>query len=114
MLIRFAIENFLSLASAQVWQMLWLRQRARAESPSPSSTILSEGQRDALQHLCTALPREADARETLIAIAKLGGYFGRKSDGPPGWRTIWKGFQYLMTYAEGFEAASNRPTATRN
>ncbi len=111
---RHAIENFLSLASAQVWQMLWLRQRARAASPSPASTILSEGQRDALQHLCAALPREADARETLIAIAKLGGYFGRKSDGPPGWRTIWKGFQYLMTYAEGFEAASNRPTATRN
>lgn len=102
---RHAIENFLSLASAQVWQMLWLRHQARSEAPAPAAQVLSDGQQEALRALCAALPTNADAKQTLIAIAKLGGYFGRKSDGPPGWRTIWKGFQYLMTYAEGFEAA---------
>ena len=102
---RHAIENFLSMASAQTWQMLWLRQQARAATPSTVATILSPGQREALHVLCSHLPRDANAKESLAAIAKLGGYFGRKSDGPPGWRTIWKGFQYLMTYAEGFEAA---------
>ncbi|MDB4930965.1 MAG: Transposase [Myxococcaceae bacterium] len=104
---RHGIENFLSLASAQVWQMLWLRHQARAETPAPAAAILSDGQIEALTSLCAALPAKADAQQTLIAIAKLGGYFGRKSDGPPGWRTIWKGFQYLTTYAEGFEAARN-------
>jgi len=109
---RHAIENFLSLASAQVWQMLWLRHQARTKAPGPAAEILSEGQREALRELCATLPAQADARQTLIAIAKLGGYFGRKSDGPPGWRTIWKGFQYLTTYAEGFEAARNRSQTT--
>lgn len=109
---RHAIENFLSLASVQVWQMLWLRHRARAETPGPAAEILSDGQREALRELCATLSTQADAKQTLIALAKLGGYFGRKSDGPPGWRTIWKGFQYLTTYAEGFEAARNRSQTT--
>jgi len=97
---------------AQVWQMLWLRHQARTKTPGPAAAILSDGQQEALRALCATLPAQADAQQTLIAIAKLGGYFGRKSDGPPGWRTIWKGFQYLTTYAEGFGAARNGSKAT--
>ncbi|MBK6536057.1 MAG: hypothetical protein IPF99_42950 [Deltaproteobacteria bacterium] len=77
---RHAIENFLSLASAQVWQMLWLRHQARTKTPGPAAAILSDGQREALRALCATLPTQADAKQTLIALAKLGGYFGRKSD----------------------------------
>jgi hypothetical protein len=28
-------------------------------------------------------------------IARLGGYLGRKCDGPPGWRSLWLGYQRL-------------------
>jgi hypothetical protein len=34
-------------------------------------------------------------------VAQLGGYLGRKSDGPPGWRTLWKGWRHLSDWAEG-------------
>ena len=85
---------------------------AEVRRRSSAAAILSDGQREALRALCAALPAQADAQQTLLAIAKLGGYFGRKSDGPPGWRTIWKGFQYLTTYAEGFDAARNASTTT--
>ena len=37
----------------------------------------------------------------MIAIARLGGFIGRKSDGIPGWQTIWRGWQRLMWMAEG-------------
>ena len=40
-------------------------------------------------------------------VAKLGGHLGRKSEsgpfrghGPPGWRTIWKGWRHLSDWAE--------------
>jgi hypothetical protein len=37
----------------------------------------------------------------LIAIARLGGFIGRRSDGLPGWQTIWRGWQRLMIMVDG-------------
>jgi hypothetical protein len=34
-------------------------------------------------------------------VAHLGGYLARSHDGPPGWRTIWKGWLSLQTLLEG-------------
>ena len=31
-------------------------------------------------------------------VAMLGGFLGRKSDGNPGWITIWRGWEKLNTY----------------
>ena len=30
------------------------------------------------------------------ALARMGGFIGRKSDGEPGWQTIWKGYKRLQ------------------
>jgi hypothetical protein len=38
-----------------------------------------------------------------IAVARLGGFIGRKSDGMPGWQTIWRGWQRLLWMHEGLE-----------
>jgi hypothetical protein len=37
----------------------------------------------------------------LIALARLGGFLARRGDGAPGWITIWRGWNRLMTMAEG-------------
>jgi hypothetical protein len=39
----------------------------------------------------------------LTAVARLGGFIGRKSDGIPGWQTIWRGWQRLMWMSQGLE-----------
>lgn len=33
-------------------------------------------------------------------VAKLGGFLARKSDGEPGWITIWRGWEKLNTYVQ--------------
>jgi hypothetical protein len=38
-------------------------------------------------------------------LAKLGGFIGRKSDGEPGWITVWRGWQKLYLMARGAELA---------
>src|SRR6266566_275726 len=38
-------------------------------------------------------------------VARLGGYLARSHDGPPGWRTIWKGWLSLQTLLEGVHLA---------
>jgi hypothetical protein len=37
----------------------------------------------------------------MVAVARLGGFIGRKSDGLPGWQTIWRGWQRLLWMHEG-------------
>jgi hypothetical protein len=35
-------------------------------------------------------------RDFWRALARMGGFIGRKSDGEPGWQTIWKGYKRLQ------------------
>ena len=39
----------------------------------------------------------------MVAIARLGGFLARKHDGPPGWQTIWRGWQRLSWMIHGVE-----------
>ena len=43
-------------------------------------------------------------QEMLGMIAKLGGYQGRKCDGPPGPKTIWIGLQRMRDFAIAWAA----------
>jgi hypothetical protein len=40
-------------------------------------------------------------RNVIRAMARVGGFIGRKSDGEPGWQTIWRGWQRLIWMAQG-------------
>ena len=49
-------------------------------------------------------PKGGWTNQNLIrAVARVGGFIGRKSDGQPGWQTIWRGWQRLMWMREGVE-----------
>jgi hypothetical protein len=41
----------------------------------------------------------------LVAIARLGGFLARKSDGSPGWITLWRGWRKLMLLVQGYDLA---------
>jgi hypothetical protein len=43
-----------------------------------------------------------------VAVARLGGFIGRKSDGTPGWQTIWRGWQRLLWMSDGLEILNQR------
>lgn len=43
------------------------------------------------------------------AVAQLGGYLDRRGDGPPGWKTLWKGWLRVQTWLEGVQLASHLP-----
>jgi hypothetical protein len=42
---------------------------------------------------------------SLIRIARLGGFKARKSDGLPGWISLWRGWGRLIILIEGFQLA---------
>jgi hypothetical protein len=41
-------------------------------------------------------------RSLIVAIARLGGFLARRSDGMPGWITIWRGWRRLMDIVHGY------------
>lgn len=56
--------------------------------------------------------REAETltpRQFWLAIAKRGGFIGRKHDGQPGWMTIWRGWYDVMMMVQGVELLSPTP-----
>ena len=52
-------------------------------------------------------PETATALEFYREIAKLGGFLGPKSDGEPGWQTLWRGFEKLHLFIRGDQAKKN-------
>jgi hypothetical protein len=50
-------------------------------------------------------PAELTVRQFMHAVAKLGGFLGRKGDGEPGWRTLWRGWLELTLIHAGYELA---------
>ena len=47
-------------------------------------------------------------KEFMRGLAGLGGHLGRKSDGEPGWITLWRGFNKLHLLLRGAAAMSNK------
>jgi hypothetical protein len=82
-------------------RLLQLRQTARQASPIPATTVVEP----LLVHVLAC--RQKLDWQTLTAeqfwqqVARLGGYQGRQRDGPPGWRTVWRGWRYLSDLADG-------------
>jgi hypothetical protein len=51
--------------------------------------------------------RRTTLYEFLLAVARMGGHQNRKSDGPPGWLTLWRGWQQLMVMVAAVEAVES-------
>src|SRR3954464_4185108 len=91
-------------------RLLTLRDAARHDSTAPADAPAA-----ALKVLAAKLHRPAECFETnrafLRGVAQLGGFLARRSDGDPGWQTLWKGWSVLMTLVEGYELAQTIASA---
>jgi hypothetical protein len=97
------ILTLCGILSVVACRLLELKCRARAEPDEPidpgsiSPTALA---------VLTAYYGEPASgwtwRVLLVSIARLGGFLARKSDGLPGWQTLWRGMQALLTLEQGF------------
>ncbi len=85
-------------------RLLALRDAARRDGTAPADVPETT-----IKILAAKLQRPAPCfttnRDFLRGVARLGGFLARKSDGEPGWQTIWKGWFVLMILVEGFELA---------
>jgi len=93
------LERALATYCIVAWRLLWLTYEARQHPDAPCDGVLEPAEWQALycRHYHTVELPEAppNLHEAVRWIAQLGGFLGRKSDGEPGVKTIWRGLRSL-------------------
>jgi hypothetical protein len=87
-------------------RLLQMRAVARQEPERPALEVLPPDVVKVVAHLARVSPERLTSRRCWHRIAQSGGYLGRKGDGEPGWKTLWKGWLYIQTLLEGVHLAS--------
>ena len=87
-------------------RLLQLRSIARQEPERLAREVFPPTMVKVVAHLARVSPDQLTTRGCWHRIAQAGGYLGRKGDGEPGWKTLWKGWLYIQTLLEGVHLAS--------
>jgi hypothetical protein len=101
------LEPMVGLASVVAVCLLQLKTMSKSEPDRPARTVVPPLWLQMLKAARKNLRRVHDLTvyEFYRELAKLGGFLGRKSDGEPGWITIWRGWEKLNTLVRGAEIA---------
>ena len=90
------IKRLLGFMSPIAIRILQLRQFSRFNPQAPASQYIDPLMIFILCQLVSGLLAETlTMGQFWGAVAQLGGYLGRKSDGPAGWQTLWRGWHQL-------------------
>ncbi len=101
------VIRLLGLLSPIAVRLLQLRDLARLE---PEAAALQRVEPAAVAIITTS--RSLPPEQVTVAVfwqevARLGGYLGRRRDGPPGWKTLWQGWLHLQIMLEGVHLAAH-------
>jgi hypothetical protein len=102
------LERIAGLLSVVALRLVQLKSAARTTPDRPAREVVPVKW---IRMLLAARKRSkltvaVTIREFYRELAKLGGFLGRKSDGEPGWITIWRGWQKLYLLVRGAELAN--------
>ena len=93
------LKKAIALYSLVAWRVLWLNYQARETPEASCAVILEKHEWQALYCVANNTPTLPETPPTLEEavrlIGKLGGHLGRKHDGMPGVKTLWRGMQRL-------------------
>jgi hypothetical protein len=98
-----------SVVAVRILQLRWCRD---AEPDAPAASVASPEELAALR---AARPEKpiTTVKQFVDRVAGLGGYLGRKCDGPPGWQSLWRGYQRLADIVLGYHLAQH-PLPTKH
>ena len=81
------------------WRLLWLTYEARRDGEQSCEVAMASHEWRSLycymHRTATPPPTPPPLREAVFLLARLGGFLGRKGDGAPGVKVIWRGMQHL-------------------
>jgi hypothetical protein len=101
------LEPMVGLMSVVAVRLLQLKSVARTAPDRAARNVVPPLWLEMLKAARKNLNRVHDLtiRQFYRELAKLGGFLGRRSDGEPGWITIWRGWGKLNNLVQGAELA---------
>ncbi|HEY9662165.1 MAG TPA: IS4 family transposase, partial [Allocoleopsis sp.] len=103
------IERALATYAIVAWRLLWLTYLMRQCPEQACDNVFEPNEWQALYctiHHTSVLPLiPPTLHECVRWIAQLGGFIGRKGDGEPGVKTIWRGLKRLHDIAQTWQLA---------
>ncbi len=99
--------RLLGLLSPIAVRLLPLRDLARQ---APESPAVQQVEPAAVTRIAASLslpPEQVTVARFWQEVARLGGHLGRRRDGPPGWKTLWKGWLHVQIMLEGVHLAAH-------
>ncbi len=106
------IKRLLGFLAVVAVRLLQLRQDARWHPDTPACQV-ADGVEVALVAAHSGTTAEhLSARQFWRGVAALGGFLGRRRDGDPGWKTLWRGWQTLQLLAQGVRLAGSLASRT--
>jgi len=98
-----------SLAAFRIMQLVY---EARHYPEISCEVVLTKSQWITLYMLINgnnSIPSQPPSLQQAVQwIGRLGGHLGRKSDGPPGLKTVWQGYQQLCHAASVYELMTQK------
>ena len=105
-----AMFRYITLYSVIAWRLFWIVRVQRVNPEAPCTEGLAESEWKALYcyvHKTNKIPDQIPTiRDTVVWIARLGGFLARKGDGEPGIITIWRGWTRLNNIVEMYSVFS--------
>jgi transposase Tn5 family protein/transposase-like protein len=112
------IERAVALYSIVAWRQLHITYLARMAPDLPCTTALDADEWKVLHRMANPgrrLPRKPmSLKEAVRQIARLGGFLGRKADGEPGVKVIWRGLRRLADFVLAFRTLTPRSRLVTN
>lgn len=99
------LERLLALLSAVALRLLWMTYAARVHPQAPCTVAFTDAEWRVLYRYYNAQAppdQPPTLSEAVWWLARLGGFMGRKGDGEPGVKVLWRGILRLHDLVAGF------------
>jgi len=96
------LQCVIALYMIVAWRVLWVSALGRLGPELPADVVFAEEEWKSVYMVVKRAkppPNAPPLGEFVRMVASLGGYLGRKGDGPPGTQTLWTGLQSMIHYA---------------
>jgi hypothetical protein len=102
-----SILRLLAMLAPMAVELLSLREQSRLEPEIPAASRLPADLVRVVAYLSERSPEGMTLQEFWRSVAQQGGYLGRKRDGPPGWKSLWRGWTSIQTLLRGYRLAAD-------
>lgn len=98
------LENMIAIYSIIAWKILYMTYESRENPDQDCGYVFKEHEWQALYCFVNETPfppkKAPSLQEAIMMVAKLGGFLGRKRDGYPGVKVLWRGLARLHDIAK--------------